>query len=109
VSDIESLINDLESMVDSGSERVADLFRQLRESVPRPMTLVFEPHQIPGVFQCLTEFGAYEYFKAVDGRFIGDWRTFESRSESLLIRDMQSHFNAAWSAMTAKGAATNGA
>ena len=43
MTDINQLINDLDSLVDSGSERVADLFSQLRESVPRPMTLVFEP------------------------------------------------------------------
>ena len=112
MTDINQLINDLEQLCDSGSERVADLFSQLRESVPRPMTLVFEPDEVPGVWVCKTPAGSYEYFfRAADGMYLGYWndaKEFESRSESLLIRGMQVHFNRAWSAMTAKGAATNG-
>lgn len=73
MTDINQLINDLESMVDSGSERVADLFRQLRESVPRPMTLVFidSPHSSTGAKVCETPVGIYE----IEPRS-GEWRGY---------------------------------
>jgi len=109
MTDINQLIEDLESRVDSGSERVADLFRQLRESVPRPMTLVFKRR---GVWRECKFFDLTYDYSERDGLWYGSCAggpVIVHVSETAMIAAMQAHFNAAWSAMTAKGAATNGA
>lgn len=109
MTDINQLLDQLQDLVDDKRERVAKLFADIRASVPRPMTLVFdEVIGHPSVFRCHTPFGCYEYVRG-DGRCVGDWNDvaqFVDNSETGIVKQMQSHFDAAWSAMTAKGAAT---
>ena len=109
MTDIKQLIDELQDLVDDKRERVAKLFADIRESVPRPMTLVFSVD-----YSCETAHGTYRYWRStvmkkwfwtVSCRSVA-FAGGESKNEQEAIAAMQSHFNAAWSAMTAKGAAT---
>ena len=110
ISDKQSLmelIDELQDLVDDKRERVAKLFADIRESVPRPMTLVFEKRS-SGVRECFVQGISYRYMQSA-----GEWYGYRglrhiatNGTEPEAIAAMQSHFDAAWSAMTAKGAAT---
>lgn len=107
MTDINQLINDLQEMIDDERFRVNDLFQRIRDAVPRPMTLVFERDAV-GVMWCFRSPFTYRYVSAY-GKFIGtvsSTDTITKDTEQEMIAAMQSHFNAAWSAMTAKGGAT---
>lgn len=108
MTDINQLLDELQDLVDDKRERVCVLFNRLREmalDVPRPMTLVFEQHG--DFYDCTTPVGRYCYAKAGDD-WIGAPNDGEpcSETEAECVTKLQSHFDAAWSAMTAKGAAT---
>lgn len=102
-----ALIDELEELIDDKRERVADLLRRIREEWPKPMTLVFvNGERRGGWMKCATILGNYEYFLAEDGLWRGDWsdfHDFKSATEPEIIAAMQSHFNAAWQAMTEGG------
>ena len=101
------LLDELQDLVDDKRERVAKLFTELRASVPRPMTLVFAKG-VDDVMFC--DGTNLQYWKS---RIFADtWIGFErgvevcrAASEAEIVDLLQSRFNAAWSAMTAKGAA----
>jgi hypothetical protein len=90
---INQLINDLEQLVDSGSERVADLFRQLRESAK-------DAERYRALRFCGEEFNRYVVIDVTDAR--AGTRTYSGDRLDVvadqLIQDQR--------AMTAKGAAT---
>ena len=113
MTDIDQLLDELQDLVDDKRERVAKLFADIRASVPRPMTLVFTEADVGGIRTCHTKAGVYEYYLSVNvtrgESFVGDWNDvefFRSGTEQGIVELLQSHFDAAWSAMTAKGAAT---
>lgn len=90
---MDDLINDLEQLVDSGSERVADLFRQLRESakdIERYRALRF----------CGDEFNRYVVIDVTDAH-VGT-RTYSGDRLDVVADQMIQEQRA----MTAKGAAT---
>ena len=100
------LIDQLEQLVDSGSERVKSMFAELRASVPRPKTLAFDAHSLA----CVTTIGKYSYWTNETSDNWG-WYCIHGNtmvaygSESTepdVIAAMQQHFNAAWSAMTTR-------
>ena len=106
MSNIYKLLDELREMIDDERFRVNDLFERIRASVPRPMTLVYTEDDT-GVFHCSA--GGMRYALQVSDR------KWQGRCNGTIVRcgefsevvaAMQSHFNAAWSAMTAKGAAT---
>lgn len=96
------LIDQLEQLVDSGSERVKSMFAELRAAVPRPMTLVFVYDEQYDSYICNTQIGRYRYFEGNTARFAGtvNFVHFEAATVREMIDAMQQHFNAAWSAMT---------
>lgn len=108
MAEINDLIDELQDLVDDNRERVAKLFADLRASVPRPMTLVYR--------NCLDDVmcadgTGIQYWKSriFTDTWIGCERGVEvcrASSEPEIVEKLQSHFNAAWSAMTEKGAAT---
>jgi hypothetical protein len=117
MTDITTLLDELQDLVDDKRERVCVLFNRLREvalDVPRPMTLVFTLRPYSDALLCKTAYGMYVYEHAYGGGFVGSFnmegshnpRHFNAKSQTEMVDSMQSHFNAAWSAMTAKGAAT---
>ena len=105
MTDINQLLDELREMIDDERFRVNDLFQRIRASVPRPMTLVFEQHG--DFYDCTTLVGRYCYAKSGE-EWIGAPNDGDpcSESESECVKKLQSHFDAAWSAMTAKGTAT---
>lgn len=110
MTDINQLLDELQDLVDDKRGRVAKLFADIRASVPRPMTLVFRK----GIDDVMFADGhRLEYWRS---KVLADmWIGFDrgeivcrASSEADVVEKLQSHFNAAWSAMTAKGAATSG-
>lgn len=100
------LIDQLEQLVDSGSERVAAMFAELRAAVPRPMTLVFVKGVDDVMFANRYQL-SYWKSRVWDDMWIGCDKgavVCREQSEQEVIAAMQSHFNAAWSAMTETGA-----
>lgn len=98
------LIDQLEQLVDSGSERVRAMFAELRAAVPRPMTLVFVPDECghDNGKSCDTPCGKYAMRKFGDVWCggIGNHYFPRTKTPEGMIDAMQQHFNAAWSAMT---------
>ena len=90
---MDDLINDLESMVDSGSERVADLFRQLRESA-------MDAERYRSLRFCGEEFNRYVVIDVTDAH-VGT-RTYSG----ITLDDVADRMIQEQRAMTAKGAAT---
>ena len=112
MAEINDLIDELQDLVDDKRERVAKLFADIRNAVPRPMTLVFTNDD--GVLWCKVDATTYQCWQADDST---DWYWCIVRGDTRVSigkrpteieakQDLQSRFNAAWSAMTAKGAAT---
>ena len=110
MTDINQLIDELQDLVDDKRERVAKLFADIRASVPRPMTLVFdvvESIPLTAAKVCETPVGIYEIEPAGE-----QWRGYyggmviHRPTEFEVVERLQSHFNAEWAEMTAKGAAT---
>ena len=100
------LIDQLEQLVDSGSERVKSMFAELRAAVPRPMTLVFVKGADGVMFASRYQL-SYWKSRVLDDVWIGCDKCAvmcRERSEQEVIAAMQSHFNAEWSAMTETGA-----
>jgi|DEB3_MinimDraft_2_1074329.scaffolds.fasta_scaffold00164_14 hypothetical protein len=111
ISDKQSLmelIDELQDLVDDKRERVAKLFADIRASVPRPMTLVFAKG-VDDVMFCDGTNLQYWKSRIFADTWIGCERGVEvcrAASEAEIVDLLQSRFNAKWSEMTAKGAAT---
>lgn len=111
ISDKQSLmelIDELQDLVDDKRERVAKLFADLRASVPRPMTLVFAKG-VDDVMFCDGHHMQYWKSRVLENMWLGADKgevVCRGASEGEIVDLLQSRFNAAWSAMTAKGAAT---
>jgi len=106
------LIDQLEQLVDSGSERVKAMFAELHAAVPSPKELEFENSDEFGVRTCQTVLGEYRYHfpKKREHQYVGyvigeSHARFESDTERGIRNDLQVHFNECWSAMTDTGAA----
>ena len=110
MTDINQLLDELQDLVDDKRKRVAKLFADIRASVPRPMTLVFdvvESTRLTSAKVCETPVGIYEIEPAGE-----QWRGYyggmviHRPTESEVVERLQSHFNAEWAEMTA--GASNG-
>jgi hypothetical protein len=83
------LIDQLEQLVDSGSERVKAMFAELRAAVPRTMTLVFVKGADGVMFTSRYQFSCWKS-RVFEDMWIGC-------DKGAVV------FNAAWSAMTETG------
>jgi hypothetical protein len=111
IETILAAIETTEDDLDDGRALASTAFRNLRalvrKSWPRAKRLVFvKGERHGGWMKCVTPLGSYEYFLAEDGFWRGDWNDFHDFKEATepeMIAAMQSHFDAAWQAMTEAG------
>lgn len=108
MTDINQLLDELQDLVDDKRERVTKLFADIRNAVPRPMTLVFAKG-VDDVMFCDGHHMQYWKSRVLENMWLGADKgdvVCRGASEGEIVDLLQSRFNAEWAEMTA--GASNG-